>query len=222
VTPNRSLGNPSNFQKGLSGRGHSVLPAARRIMQIERHLAEPRIVKDEHSRRRLWTKGRPDLGAQPPGHARGPEPSSAGMPYASNSDLPPSVREHLPTHAQDIFREAFEPIHRAGMAVKKLTARNKADLAVTPGPVPGTAHLVAKSAGHRSAYEWQYSLDQKTWTAMPVTLQAKTDVSGLTSGTTYAFRFRPVLKAGEATWSQVGANRERCGQNGPGALRTLR
>jgi len=50
---------------------------------------------------------------------------------------------------------------------------------------------------------WQYSLDQKTWTAMPVTLQAKTDVSGLTSGTTYAFRFRSVLKVGEATWSQV-------------------
>jgi cation transport regulator len=29
------------------------------------------------------------------------------MPYASNRDLPPSVREHLPAHAQDIFREAF-------------------------------------------------------------------------------------------------------------------
>jgi len=29
------------------------------------------------------------------------------MPYASNDDLPPSVRDHLPAHAQDIFREAF-------------------------------------------------------------------------------------------------------------------
>jgi cation transport regulator len=29
------------------------------------------------------------------------------MPYRSNSDLPPSVRSHLPEHAQDIFREAF-------------------------------------------------------------------------------------------------------------------
>ena len=103
--------------------------------------------------------------------------------------------------------EAESLIHSAGMAVKKVTPRNKADLAATPGPLPGTAHLVAKSAGHRSAYEWQYSLDQKTWTAMPVTLQAKTDVSGLTSGTTYAFRFRPVLKAGEATWSQVVVQR---------------
>jgi cation transport regulator len=29
------------------------------------------------------------------------------MPYASNSDLPPSVRDNLPEHAQDIFRAAF-------------------------------------------------------------------------------------------------------------------
>jgi cation transport regulator len=29
------------------------------------------------------------------------------MPYATNDDLPPSVRDHLPLHAQDIYREAF-------------------------------------------------------------------------------------------------------------------
>ncbi len=29
------------------------------------------------------------------------------MPYASNDYLPPSVRTHLPDHAQDIYREAF-------------------------------------------------------------------------------------------------------------------
>jgi len=29
------------------------------------------------------------------------------MPYASNEDLPPSIRARLPTHAQDIFRSAF-------------------------------------------------------------------------------------------------------------------
>jgi cation transport regulator len=29
------------------------------------------------------------------------------MPYATNEDLPPSVRTHLPAHAQDIFRETF-------------------------------------------------------------------------------------------------------------------
>jgi cation transport regulator len=29
------------------------------------------------------------------------------MPYRANVDLPPSVRHHLPEHAQDIYREAF-------------------------------------------------------------------------------------------------------------------
>ena len=29
------------------------------------------------------------------------------MPYVNNADLPPSVRHHLPNHAQDIYREAF-------------------------------------------------------------------------------------------------------------------
>jgi cation transport regulator len=29
------------------------------------------------------------------------------MPYPSNDNLPPSVRNHLPPHAQDIYREAF-------------------------------------------------------------------------------------------------------------------
>jgi cation transport regulator len=29
------------------------------------------------------------------------------MPYRINSDLPDSVRNHLPDHAQDIYRAAF-------------------------------------------------------------------------------------------------------------------
>ena len=29
------------------------------------------------------------------------------MPYVTNDDLPPTVRNHLPEHAQDIYREAF-------------------------------------------------------------------------------------------------------------------
>jgi cation transport regulator len=34
------------------------------------------------------------------------------MPYADNASLPASVRNHLPRHAQDIFREAFNHAHR--------------------------------------------------------------------------------------------------------------
>ena len=29
------------------------------------------------------------------------------MPYSRNEDLPASVRDHLPAHAQAVFREAF-------------------------------------------------------------------------------------------------------------------
>jgi len=35
------------------------------------------------------------------------------MPYAANTDLPASVRSHLPEHAQDIYREAFNHAYAA-------------------------------------------------------------------------------------------------------------
>ena len=55
------------------------------------------------------------------------------MPYRVNADLPPSVKDHLPGHAQDIYREAFnhafaadagearqeEAAHRIGWAAVK-------------------------------------------------------------------------------------------------------
>lgn len=34
-----------------------------------------------------------------------------GMFYASNADLPESIRKHLPHHAQDIYRAAFNDAH---------------------------------------------------------------------------------------------------------------
>jgi len=34
------------------------------------------------------------------------------MPYADNSELPPAVRDHLPPHAQDIYRGAFNAAWR--------------------------------------------------------------------------------------------------------------
>jgi cation transport regulator len=35
------------------------------------------------------------------------------MPYRVNSDLPAPVRAHLPEHAQDIYREAFNHAYAA-------------------------------------------------------------------------------------------------------------
>jgi cation transport regulator len=37
------------------------------------------------------------------------------MPYATNADLPPRVRSHLPSHAQDVYRAAFNHAFAAHM-----------------------------------------------------------------------------------------------------------
>jgi hypothetical protein len=121
---------------------------------------------------------------------------------AVRSDL-----EHLLSYVQQVAdantTTAEAVIQSAGMSVRKVTLRNKAPLAVSQGKVAGEAHLIAKSAGHRAAYEWQFSTDQKTWTNAPSTLQAKTDIPGLTVATTYFFRVRPVLDTGEQNWSSL-------------------
>ncbi len=60
------------------------------------------------------------------------------MPYKSIEDLPDSVRNHLPTHAQEIYREAFnnaweqykDPGKRRGDASREETAHRVAWAAV--------------------------------------------------------------------------------------------
>ena len=57
-------------------------------------------------------------------------------------------------------------------------------------------------ADTRASYDWEYSTDGgKTWVAMPSTLQSKTSMTGLASGTTVQFRSCPVTKAGQGDWS---------------------
>jgi hypothetical protein len=94
-------------------------------------------------------------------------------------------------------------IANAGMSAKKIGSRAKGELEVTQGIVSGLAHLVAKAAARRAAYEWQYGTDRKTWISAPPTLGAQTDIGGLTPGVLYFFRFRSLTKEGESAWSQV-------------------
>ncbi len=72
------------------------------------------------------------------------------MPYASNDHLPVSVRAHLPAHAQDIFRSAFnhawetygakepwrreEIAHRVAWAAVKKRYRKSGDYWVERAP----------------------------------------------------------------------------------------
>lgn len=60
------------------------------------------------------------------------------MPYKTNSELPKMVRENLPEHGQDIYREAFnsaweeykEPSERRGATTREETAHKVAWSAV--------------------------------------------------------------------------------------------
>jgi hypothetical protein len=94
-------------------------------------------------------------------------------------------------------------IQSAGLSVRKTTLHDKAALSAKQGSVSGSVNLVAKAAARTAAYEWQYSTDQKTWTTLPITLQAKTGVSGLTPATTYSFRVQEVTRTGVENWSQI-------------------
>jgi cation transport regulator len=45
------------------------------------------------------------------------------MPYRTNTDLPFPVRSRLPSHAQDIYREAFNHAFAAWAAVERSYVR---------------------------------------------------------------------------------------------------
>lgn len=99
---------------------------------------------------------------------------------------------------------AKEIIESAGLLVRKTPVRVKLAFTAKPGPVTGSVHLAAKSVTRRGAYEWQWSADAgKTWTLLPVTVQAKTLVPNLPVGQSVSFRFRAVTRSGEGDWSQV-------------------
>lgn len=82
-------------------------------------------------------------------------------------------------------------IESAGLGLRKAPVHAPRVFAAKAGAVSGSAKLIAPTAGARAAYLWQYSSDAgKTWLDVSPTLQAKTTVTGLPSGTTVQFRFR--------------------------------
>jgi hypothetical protein len=104
---------------------------------------------------------------------------------------------------------AFDPdggcaiVANAGMYVKNATGPLKGGFTVKQGRVSGAARMIAKAERTRASYEFQYSLDGKTWVSVEMTVKAHQDVTGLVPGRVYLFRYRPVTKAGVGDWSQV-------------------
>jgi len=70
------------------------------------------------------------------------------MPYPSNDALPGSVRLHLPPHAQDIYREAFNHAYaaHAGEARQEEAAHRIAWAAVKRSYVKIGTSWVSRSA----------------------------------------------------------------------------
>jgi hypothetical protein len=113
------------------------------------------------------------------------------------------LRGYIQTTADANVENGASIIQSAGIAVRKTPVRHPRVFDAKPGTVSGSVKLLAASAARRASYEWEYSLDGgKTWVTSPVTLQAKTTLSGLTPGATVQFKYRPVIKTGEGDWSQ--------------------
>ena len=70
------------------------------------------------------------------------------MPYRRNDDLPDSVRAHLPDHAQDIYREAFNHAFaaHAGDARREEAAHRIAWAAVKRSYVKAGGSWIARGA----------------------------------------------------------------------------
>ena len=98
---------------------------------------------------------------------------------------------------------ATDLIQSANMSVRKVPKRSFPEVSAKNGDVSGKVMLAAKAVAPVAMYYWEYSLDQVTWTPVPETMRARTEVSGLTSGSVYSFRFRAHTRAGRQDASQV-------------------
>jgi hypothetical protein len=106
-----------------------------------------------------------------------------------------SIADATPENAPSI-------IESAGLALRKTPVHTPRVFAAKADTVSGSVKLIAPTAGRRGAYLWQYSTDAgKTWLEVSPTLQAKTTITGLPSGTTVQFRYRSVIKGGASDWS---------------------
>jgi hypothetical protein len=112
-----------------------------------------------------------------------------------------SLRAYVETVANADPANAASIAKDASMSVRTQATRTKSDLAVK-SVASGEVQVVAKAIAGGKAHEWEYSLDGKTWTDVPTTLQGKTTIKGLQVGVTTYFRHRVVTKAGVQDWGQ--------------------
>ena len=99
--------------------------------------------------------------------------------------------------------EATAAIENVHMSVKKTTPRTNPEVSVKNADVSGKVLLAAKAVAPGAVYVWEYSADQANWTSLPEMMKSRTEISGLTPGSVYSFRFRAFTRAGWQDYSQV-------------------
>jgi hypothetical protein len=126
-----------------------------------------------------------------------------------------NAMELLRTYVQSLCdaspEQAMVILKAAAMDARKVGTFHKPVLEVKPGPVPGTVILVAnataligKGVYKKALFNWQSSVDGgKTWVTLSPTPLATTQVSGLASATTVAFRVCVTVAKVTHDWSQA-------------------
>jgi hypothetical protein len=126
-----------------------------------------------------------------------------------------TAMESLQKYAQGLADQlpaegAVNLLQSAGLVVAQSTAHHKAllkaALTMTPGVIALSANaslLVGKADAHKKVmYGWQMSGDGgHTWSNMPTTTYASTEISGLTLLSTYSFRVNVTIGRTTGPWS---------------------
>jgi hypothetical protein len=121
---------------------------------------------------------------------------------AVQSDLD-QLRAYVQRVADASPGQAHAIIESAGMSVKRPGLHDKQALTLKAGLVSGSVVVVAKAAGDRATYEWQYSRLGEPWIDVAPTRQAKKVLDGLLPGGVYQFRVRAVTHAGRSDFGDA-------------------
>jgi hypothetical protein len=102
-------------------------------------------------------------------------------------------------------------IEAAGLLVGKIGTHSKAALTAALTVTQGNVLLEANrtllvgpaDASKKAQFNWQWSLDGKTWTSVSTTPLASTEIPGLTLLSTYSFRVSVTISKVTGPWSQA-------------------
>jgi hypothetical protein len=96
----------------------------------------------------------------------------------------------------------------AGMVIRKPPVTSKSDLNFRKTAASGSVVVMARvGSRQKEAHEWEYSVDGgKTWLTLPTTTQAKTTITGLTTGSSVQVRHRAVSTTGITAWSDAASS----------------